>query len=447
MLQRGKPRRPKSALWPPPDPSLVAYVQSDRDNTLKVYRIKPALIREHFGTEQSVLSSGYSYRQILEVIQNAADAILEAADAREDGGRVLVRVTATHLYVGNTGAPLSKDGIIALLGANSSPKRRNQIGRFGLGFKSLLALGGTIDLFSRSVSIRFDPEACQRAITEELQLPPEEMPPGLRMAEVISFQDEAQRDEHLADLGSWATTVLRAEIQAEGLKEHLLQEIDNFPREFVLFLPVKVSMELELIDGTSRIIHREQDGDTVTLHEGDDEERWLVAQCDVPLTEAMRKDAGALHGRKDIQEVPLIWAVPLDSSEDTTGKFWAFFPTDTRSRVSGIINAPWKIDFGRSALVPGEFNTTLMRAAAALIVDTIPRLGSPDDPGRTLDAFPRALEPEDEPAAPLVEQMWTLLAGATVVPDATGALCPGESLSLHPIGDHTLVEHMPAWGG
>jgi hypothetical protein len=122
-------------------------------------------------------------------------------------------------------------------------------------------------------------------------------------------------------------------------------------------------MELELGDRTSRIIHREQDGDTVFLHEGDKEERWLVAERDVPITDAMRKDAGALHGRRDIQEVPLIWAVPLDTSEDSTGKFWAFFPTDTRSRVSGIINAPWKIDFGRAALVPGEFNTVLMKAA------------------------------------------------------------------------------------
>jgi hypothetical protein len=272
------------------------------------------------------------------------------------------------------------------------------------------------------------------------RLPPEESPPGLRMAEVISFEDEAQQDAHLAELGSWATTVLRAEIKAEGLEEHLLQELKNFPREFVLFLPVKVSMELELGDGRSRIIHREQDGDTVILHEGDEEERWLLAERDIPLTEAMRKDAGALHGRKDIQEVPLIWAVPLDSSEDSTGKFWAFFPTDTRSRVSGIINAPWKIDFGRSALVPGEFNSALMKAAAALIVETIPELCSPEDPGRTLDALPRALEPKDEPAAPLVEEMWTLLIGAAVVPDGTAELRCAEELALHPLEDPTLVE-------
>jgi hypothetical protein len=440
MLQRDKARARTATRWPCPDASLVAYVEEKRGTILQVYRIQPELIREHFGTEQSVLSSGYRYRQIFEVVQNAADAILEAAEAGENGGRILVRVSKTYLYVGNTGAPLNKDGIIALLGANSSRKRRNQIGRFGLGFKSLLALGGTIDLFSRSVSIRFDPDGCRRTISEELQLPPEEMPPGLRMAEAISFEDEAQRDEHLAELGSWATTILRAEIKAQGLEEHLLQEFKNFPREFVLFLPVKVSMELDLGDGTSRMIHREQDGDTVILHEGDEEERWLVAERDVPLTDAMRKDAGALHGRKDIQVVPLIWAVPLDSSEDSTGKFWAFFPTDTRSRVSGIINAPWKIDFGRSALVPGEFNTALMKAAAALIVDTIPELCSPDDPGRTLDALPRALEPKDEPAAPLVEEMWRLLIGAEVVPDGNGDLCTAESLALHPIDNHALVE-------
>jgi hypothetical protein len=200
MLQRDKARARTATRWPCPDASLVAYVEEKRGTILQVYR----LIREHFGTEQSVFSSGYRYRQIFEVVQNAADAILEATEAGEDGGRILVRVSETYLYVGNTGAPLNKDGIIALLGANSSRKRRNQIGRFGLGFKSLLALGGTIDLFSRSVSIRFDPDACQRTISEELQLPPEEMPPGLRMADVISSEDEAQRDDSVLAIPSSA---------------------------------------------------------------------------------------------------------------------------------------------------------------------------------------------------------------------------------------------------
>jgi len=109
MLERDRPEAGTATRWPSPDASLVAYVEADRGKILQVYDIKPELIREHSGTEQSVLSSGYRYRQIFEVVQNAADAILEGADAGEDDGRILVRVTNSHLYVGNTGAPLSKD--------------------------------------------------------------------------------------------------------------------------------------------------------------------------------------------------------------------------------------------------------------------------------------------------------------------------------------------------
>jgi hypothetical protein len=155
---------------------------------------------------------------------------------------------------------------------------------------------------------------------------------------------------HGREIYIWTTTILRADIKAEGLEAHILQELENFPREFVLFLPVNVSLELELGDGTSRIIHRDADDEAATIHEGDEKEQWLVAQVIVPITEAMRQDAGTLHGRKEIQEVPLIWAMSLDPAEEAAGEFWAFFPIDTLSRVAGIINAPWKIDFGRSAL-------------------------------------------------------------------------------------------------
>src|SRR5260370_25436217 len=155
----------------------------------------------------------------------------------------------------------------------------------------------------------------------------------------------------------------------------------------------------------------------------------------MPITdEAARKDAGVRHGRP---EVPVMWAIPLDAAEDVAGRFWAFLPKDTLRRVPGIVNA---IDFGRAGLVSGEYNTFLMLAAAELIVDTIPKLASPEDPGRTLDALPRGLERRDEPAAPLVEEIWARLAGAAVVPDSTGELCPPTRLSLHPVHHPALAE-------
>src|SRR2546423_1507387 len=109
MLQRDNERAATAKRWSAPNASLVAYVEENRTSILEVLRILPELNRVHFGTEPSVLSSGFRFRQIFEVVQNAADAILEAADAGEDGGRILVRVSDTHLYVSNTGAPLNKD--------------------------------------------------------------------------------------------------------------------------------------------------------------------------------------------------------------------------------------------------------------------------------------------------------------------------------------------------
>jgi hypothetical protein len=74
---------------------------------------------------------------------------------------------------------------------------------------SRFSLSAERRLFSRSVSIRLNPIACQKAISEELKLLSDEMAPSLRMAEVISFDGEARRDRQLVEFGSWATTIAR----------------------------------------------------------------------------------------------------------------------------------------------------------------------------------------------------------------------------------------------
>jgi hypothetical protein len=129
------------------------------------YREDPGLVKEHYGIEQTVLAGGYGYRQVLELVQNGADAILEGHEqgtSPTGGDRIHVLLTKSRLYVANTGAPLSEIGLDALLRSHSSPKRGNQIGRFGLGFKSLLRLESRIDLFTRnSGAIRFDPQRCR----------------------------------------------------------------------------------------------------------------------------------------------------------------------------------------------------------------------------------------------------------------------------------------------
>ncbi|MFI5459632.1 MAG: hypothetical protein ACHRXM_29765 [Isosphaerales bacterium] len=47
------------------------------ERRIRAYSECPADISEHFGIEQTVLAGGYEYRQILELVQNGADAILD----------------------------------------------------------------------------------------------------------------------------------------------------------------------------------------------------------------------------------------------------------------------------------------------------------------------------------------------------------------------------------
>ena len=404
-------------------------IEQLRKARLAAYKELPDDIHEHHGIEQTVLAGGYGYRQVLELVQNGADAILEAHEdglSLEHGNRIQVILRDSRLYVANTGAPLSAEGVRALLRSHSSPKRGNQIGRFGLGFKSLLRLGGKIDVFTKAGGgIRFDPEQCCRELMETFNVP---VAPGLRLAWPL---DGVERDgDPVLREFSWAETIVRAEIRAPELLEHLRQELRAFPSEFVLFQPVPVVLQLN--DGVEpeRELRVEEDGDERVLVVGGEKSRWRVEKRDVRITDPRAVgDATHIHAR---DSVPLTWAIPLEGKREESGRFWFAFPTQTLTYLPGILNAPWKLNSDRNAIIGGEWNAELMRAAARLVAETLPKLCTADDPGRVLDAFPRQMERADDDAAPLVAELWKTLENAAVIPDATGALRHARDLWRHP---------------
>lgn len=416
--------------------TLRATVERHNESLLAAYAVHKALIREHHGIEQTVMAGGYGYRQILELVQNGADAILEAHEsgvADPATNRVHVVLRGDRLYVANTGAALSSDGVEALLSSHSSPKRGNQIGRFGLGFKSLLALGGAIDLFSRSAgAIRLDPEQCRGRLRERFGVADA---PALRLAWPLD-DGERSADAEMAAF-AWAETVVRVGIGVPGTLEHLRQEIRSFPAEFLLFFPVPVALVLDDGEQPARELRVAIDGEKLTLHDGAETSTWRVARRDVHVSDDLAKaDATHIHAR---DSVPLAWAVPTEGRREEAGRFWAFFPTHTPTYVRGILNAPWKLNSDRNAIIGGEWNRALMREAAALIADMLPSLRTDDDPALPLDAFPRQLERRDEDAAPLVEALWQVIDSAPVVPDATGTLRPGRDLFRHPRENEELA--------
>lgn len=415
---------------------LTVFLEQLVRKRLQSYEAEPGLLREHYGIEETVLAGGYGYRQILELVQNGADAILEAHEAGErppTENRIKVILRGQTLYVANTGAPLSTDGLDALLRSHSSPKRGNQIGRFGLGFKSLLRLGGTIDVLTKSgEAIRFDPQRCRSELRSRFEI---QNAPALRLAWPLAWE-ECAKDSIVDTELDWAETVIRGSVVDAAVLAHLASEITTFPAEFLLFFPIATQLELD-VNGKARALRVESEAGEQLLHDGEILTRWRVLRKQVHIrARPALDDATHIHAR---ETVPLAWAVPRGTRREESGRFWAFFPTGTPTYIPGILNAPWKLNSDRNAIIGGEWNAALMSEAAALIVDALPGLTAADDPAQHLDLFPRQLERKDDVASALTEAVWDALCSRPVIPDCTGVLRRAQDLWRHPRDSHGLV--------
>jgi superfamily II DNA or RNA helicase len=423
--------------------NLLEFLKQENNRTLGAYREKPGLLREHYGIEEQMLSGGYGYRQILELVQNGADAILEAAEARGNAsgvsevpkkGKIQIWLTDQYLYAANTGAELSKDGLEALLSSHSSPKRGNQIGRFGLGFKSLLGLGTRIDLFTaRNGIIRFEPERCKAKLRERF---PVERLPGLRLAWPMEA-NLAHRDIVVAGLLKWAETVVRVELRDASAVAAMRDELAKFPAEFLLFFPVPTELVLEVTGESTRRLHVEFKGKDRILHDGSSESTWRVFERDIAIApdDELRRGMD-VHVR---DSVPLAWAVPVSGQREAAGRFWAFFPTDTASLVPGILNAPWGLNNDRNNVIRNDYNSFLMEESAKLIADSIVDLATPEDPGKVVDYFPRRLDRQDLIPAPLVKRLQECLLNTACVPNMNGSFRLLKDLHFHPVDNPELV--------
>src|SRR3954447_24846754 len=171
---------------------LAQHVQEQSDRCLAAYRENPLLVAQDGAIEISTAEGGYGRKQLYELIQNGADALVGRT------GRISVVLRNDTLYCANQGAPITPQGVDALMTSHLSVKRGTEIGRFGLGFKSVVGISSAPQVFSRSGSFGFDRAASRERI--ERVVPYAEKYPTLRLAEPLDPVLEARYDEVLAEL-------------------------------------------------------------------------------------------------------------------------------------------------------------------------------------------------------------------------------------------------------
>ncbi|MDT0308367.1 helicase-related protein [Streptomyces sp. DSM 44917] len=415
---------------------VIRTVLAQSRRILDVYRADPGHVQEHANNERRITQGGYGERQLYELVQNGAD---ENQDA-PGGGRIHAVLTEDTLYCANSGHPVTAEGADTILRMAVSRKRGGQIGRFGVGVKSVLSVTDTPRFYSASGSFGFDKAWSEARIREVVPgLSEQDETPVLRMAQPLDTAADRARDGVLDELMGWASTVVVLPL-LPGAQLRLGRDLRAFPRHFLLFSSHVATVELEdrrqghrlrrvLRQQTEGTAHRviEDSGGRVT-----DDERWQVFHVDhVPSAEA-RKTAGELHERPEIR---LSWAVPGKGvkARRQRGSFWAFFPTNYDTTLTGILNAPWKTPEDRQNLTKSDFNSELIEAAAKLVVDSIPRLVEKDDPASYLNLLTaRGREASQWGDAMISEKLIKAASEAPSLPDQLGAVRPPRELRLHP---------------
>ncbi|MEU9579696.1 sacsin N-terminal ATP-binding-like domain-containing protein [Streptomyces chilikensis] len=424
----------------PETTGVVSAVEELSRTVLDVYRADRGHVLEHANNERRITQGGYGERQIYELVQNAADENMDRPSGTT--GTIHVLLTDTHLYCANTGTPITAAGAETILRMAVSRKRTGKIGRFGVGVKSVLSVSDTPRFYSTSGSFGFDKEWSSRIIRQTVpDLPADQPMPVLRMAQPLDLAVDRKKDVRLDELMQWASTTVVLPLHP-GADARLGRDLVNFPAHFMLFSPHVDHLVLEDTRSGNRLRRdiaqrtRGIDHEIVETRDGDpfSSENWFVFSVDHEPSPTAAETAGELHDRP---VVTISWAVPGKGvpQRQKRGNFWAYFPTNYDTTLTGILNAPWKTPEDRQNLTKSDFNEELVTRAAELVVDSIPDLFEERDPGSYLTLLTaRGREASQWGDEMLSRKVLQAAAGRPSLPDQNGGLRLPKDIRLHPEG-------------
>ncbi|MFD7066831.1 DEAD/DEAH box helicase [Streptomyces sp. NPDC059913] len=440
--------------------SVIQTVLEQSSRVLQTYAVDPGLVAEHANGERRITQGGYGDRQLFELVQNAADEM-----TAEPGGRIHVVLTETHLYCANEGDPVTPEGAETILRMSMSKKRGGQIGRFGVGVKSVLVVTDAPEFFSADGSFGFDRAWSYEQIKSvpgvTARYGPEFDAPVLRMARPLDAQAERASDHVLNELLDRATTVVRLPLLPKAddrlgrdmhggrAKDHG-EPREEFPVGFQLFSPHVAEVVLEdrrPRPMARRILTARRNGDLHTVTEQRTgkavaTDRWRVFTTSHEPGPSARADAGELHDRLSLD---LAWGVPALEKDPESGlyvsprsrgrgKFWSFFPTKYEMSLSGILNGAWKTNEDRQNLLDSSpFNQEMIKVSAKLVADSLPALAPAEDPAAYLPLLPgRVKEAISWADEFLTREIWARTADHPSLPDQEGVLRLPTELRIHP---------------
>lgn len=484
--------------WSKSTSDLALRVAAKAEQIRQGYRHDHMRIVTDHAIVSSISQGDYRARQIYELVQNGADAIGAGSTEQVDGGKVKIVLTKDGLYCANQGAPFSFEGIEAIAYPIHSAKTGNEIGRYGQGFRSVLAVTDRLGIYSRTISCHYSFELSSRFLTEDKasetgigpQVLMEELgtneSPAVNILAIpvpVDPDESFDADPILKEMSLWAATIIHLpfidsqRFEKDTIFNNLKSGLENFPAEFLMFAGHVKELEFEIPElFFRRSISCERpskdefesiddiDFRKIKIDEGGGRiKEWLlVERKEVAITTSAGEDGNQLqrNRRRDkvtnqLLPVPISWAVPLTRTTQR-GAFWIFFPTDDQSSQKGIMNAPWDTNNERTQVLGTDYNKFLLRQFSELIVKSIPVLVAlfPEDKGQYLDYLPaRGAEEPSRASFLLVEEIKKAMSSYETLLDLDGVLrkpssmrkIPSEMASMKSEGDLAPPSILKHW--
>jgi hypothetical protein len=421
---------------------VLELAASQIDNYLR----QPEELVSHFNREVSALD-GYRGRQLLELLQNADDAGVDA----EAGCRLLLDLSRERLVVANTGKPFSKKGLTSLVISDCSPKQldRNRfIGCKGLGFRAILTWTDRPLISSGPYEVLFDRVkavekvqriAAEHSVANDIVLPFKEST-GRWPAAVMRFPDLPPNDDHWLDLARACRhrgydTVIVLPLpdgqRGDDIHKEMIEQIKDLPTSSLLFCRhltcVEISGDFQRTWNLLRQNHTDGRA-TVVLEQDGAPELWHVYRHTGQVSaEAAETSSG---GRRDFE---VAVAVPEVAKPNPTGALCVFFPTHERLPCAIVMHATLETSDDRNRLVVHTSNREVLGQLAMHVAAVVESHAAPAMPRRALELIAGVENADPElKALGFVDALVKACAGRSIFPCLDGTVKPSTDVRQVP---------------
>lgn len=325
------------------------FIEKEKNDMLFTYRNKQTRIEQDYNRERRTISD-YKGRELLELLQNADDAL-------DNQCNVKVFFDGKQLIVSNDGIPFSKEGIVSLMYSDVSPKMKNSIetiGCKGLGFRSILSWAEEIKIDSGDLHIEFSDEIAQTQLKQGLL---DRYKNTLKAATLAlpKWNDYPSKNDYV--------TAISIKIKDdEEIKKDINNQIEKLKPETLLFLNKTKTLEINNSEKNTIIERKDIDDENITISvringKLSRETQWVIV-----------KEPGTIDDNK---QYIISFAYRKDGKPARNNPIYSFFPTREDFPYPILFNASFELSSNRNTIeLNNKLNKIIFSKSAKLLVDT-----------------------------------------------------------------------------